>query len=90
MKKHYWREFRERYPELAEQLFVLGAKIYEMGAEKAQDSDELERLVGMLEAAPKEARQYLGLNGNVDKTTVLAAIFEGGSSLLLDYVRSGG
>ena len=90
MEKHYWREFRERYPELAEQLFVLGAKIYEIGAEKAPISEELGTLVKALKNAPEEARHYLGLNGDVNQATILAAIFEEGSSLLLDYVRSGG
>ena len=89
MDKKYWEDFRSQYSVLAWESFALAAKLYEMGAEKAQKSDELGQLVRMLEAAPEAARRYLGLNGNVNKTTVLAAIFEEGSSLLLDYVRNG-
>jgi hypothetical protein len=84
-----WREFKQNYPQLSDQLITTGSELYEMGAEKAKTAPQLDKLVEFLSAAPVEVREELGFSSTVDRVTVLARVFESGSALLLNYLHNG-
>ncbi len=89
MDMQRWRDFRARYPKLAEQMLLLGSNIYELGAEKARGSPTAKELTHLLESAPEGACKELGIKTPVSEEALLTAVFEMGSSLLLEYVETG-
>lgn len=89
MTRTQWRDFRTRYPALAETLFELGTHLYEMGVDRARESDTLTRLMALLNGASPDVRTALGCSGgNVTRDEALRHIVEYGSTNLLDYLRS--
>jgi hypothetical protein len=90
MDRQRWRVLRERDPPLASRILSLGTQLYEQGAEKARGSPELKELLEVFRSASPDVRQDLGIDGDtLNETQILTAIFDQGSSLLLDYVRTG-
>ncbi len=91
MKKQEWTAFAQRYPDIAERVLSLGTTIYERGAERSRGSHEIRELIDTLSTAPEEARNALGFapGEKIEEREILTAIFEHGSSLLLDYVQNG-
>ena len=88
MDKQKWRDFKDRYPQLAEELIRTGSALYEMGAEKAKTAPELDQLVEFLHGAPEALLGEIGFELTVDRTTVLAKVFENGSEMLLNYLHN--
>jgi len=89
MSRTQWRDFRTRYPALAETLFDLGTRLYEMGVENAIKSDLLVRFTNLLNASSPDIRMAIGCpDGNLTGDEVLRRIVEYGSMNLLDYLHN--
>jgi len=91
MKESDWKDLKDRFPALADNLLKAGSTLYELGVEKAQSAPELGTMMQLLKEAPQEARDLLGFGGpdTLDEKMVLLAVFTWGSDLLLNYVREG-
>ena len=88
MTRTQWRDFRIRYPALAETLFDLGTRLYEMGVERAKESDTLIRFMTLLNESSSEVRVALGCSmGKVTHDEALRHIVEYGSENPLDYLH---
>jgi hypothetical protein len=87
MDRQQWKDFKERYPQLSERLIKIGSALYEMGVEKAKSAPELDELVEFLKGAPPEMLSDIGLRTPIDRNTVLAAVIEHGSEMLLAYLH---
>ena len=89
MTRTRWRDFRARYPALAETLFDLGTRLYEVGVENARGSDMLVRFTNLLNASSPDIRVALGCSdGKLTSDEALKHVVEYGSMNLLDYLHN--
>lgn len=77
-----WDQFRSQFPELAQTVKQLGAKLYQLGVEQSMGSEELATLSKSLDKAPEEAVRLLGLVPPLNNSQLLHTVFSLGGKML--------